>query len=48
MFFVLLGLAPEYYGAVWDNPLIFPVFLIFGIWALLGDFIMYKMVNFDF
>ncbi|MBA1141936.1 type II secretion system F family protein [Mesorhizobium neociceri] len=48
MFFVLLGLAPAYYGAVWDNPLIFPVFLIFGIWALLGDFIMYKMVNFDF
>jgi len=24
------------------------VFVIFGAWALLGDFIMYRMVNFDF
>ena len=41
-------LAPSYYGDVWDNPLIMPVFMIFGAWALLGDFIMYRMVNFDF
>lgn len=45
---VLMGIAPSYYGDVWGNPLIFPVFLIFGFWALLGDFIMYRMVNFDF
>jgi len=24
------------------------IFTIFGLWALLGDFIMYRMVNFDF
>lgn len=47
MFAILWGIAPAYYGAVWDNPLIFPVFTIFGVWALLGDFIMYRMVNFD-
>ncbi|MER9745431.1 MULTISPECIES: type II secretion system F family protein [unclassified Mesorhizobium] len=45
---ILTGLAPSYYGDVWGNPLVFPVFLIFGLWALLGDFIMYRMVNFDF
>lgn len=45
---VLMGIAPSYYGDVWGSPLIFPVFLIFGLWALLGDFIMYRMVNFDF
>ncbi|MGO4642033.1 type II secretion system F family protein [Mesorhizobium sp. 2RAF45] len=45
---ILAGLAPSYYGDVWGSPLIFPVFLIFGLWALLGDFIMYRMVNFDF
>lgn len=49
---VMLGIlslvAPSYYGAVWDNPLVFPVFTIFGGWALLGDFIMYRMVNFDY
>ncbi|ESZ38737.1 type II secretion system F family protein [Mesorhizobium sp. L2C066B000] len=45
---ILTGLAPSYYGDVWGNPLVLPVFLIFGLWALLGDFIMYRMVNFDF
>ncbi|MER9308751.1 type II secretion system F family protein [Mesorhizobium australicum] len=48
MFLVLQLLAPSYYGKVWGNPLIAPVFLIFGSWALLGDFIMYRMVSFDF
>ncbi|WP_244742018.1 type II secretion system F family protein [Mesorhizobium sp. L-8-10] len=48
MFGILLLIAPSYYGEVWDSPLIRPVFTIFGLWALLGDFIMYRMVNFDF
>ncbi|MDF3153959.1 type II secretion system F family protein [Mesorhizobium sp. XAP10] len=48
MFFALQILAPAYYGGVWGNPLVYPVFLIFGLWALLGDFIMYRMVTFDF
>jgi len=28
--------------------LILPVFVSFGAWALLGDYIMYRMVTFDF
>ncbi|RTL98925.1 MAG: type II secretion system F family protein [Hyphomicrobiales bacterium] len=48
MFLVLQILAPSYYGKVWGNPLIVPVFLSFGVWALLGDYIMYRMVTFDF
>ncbi|WP_292446034.1 type II secretion system F family protein [Mesorhizobium sp.] len=48
MFLILQILAPSYYGKVWHDPLIMPVFVIFGLWALLGDFIMYRMVNFDF
>ncbi|MER9293184.1 type II secretion system F family protein [Mesorhizobium sp. M0510] len=48
MFFTLQILAPAYYGAIWGNPLVFPAFLLFGLWALLGDFIMYRMVTFDF
>lgn len=47
MFLILLITAPSYYGTVWNNPLILPAFTIFGGWALLGDFIMYRMVNFD-
>ncbi|WP_244425883.1 type II secretion system F family protein [Mesorhizobium amorphae] len=48
MFLILQLAAPAYYGTVWNNPVILPVFTLFGIWALLGDFIMYRMVNFDF
>jgi tight adherence protein B len=48
MFGVLALLSPSYYGDVWGNPLIFPVFTIFGVWALFGDYIMYRMANFDF
>ncbi|RWM06707.1 type II secretion system F family protein [Mesorhizobium sp.] len=48
MFGILMLIAPSYYGDIWESPLILPVFLIFGSWALLGDFIMYRMVNFDF
>lgn len=48
MFGILWLIAPSYYGKVWSNPLITPAFVIFGSWALLGDYIMYRMVNFDF
>ncbi|MDX8441622.1 type II secretion system F family protein [Mesorhizobium australafricanum] len=48
MFLILQLIAPSYYGQVWGSPIILPIFLIFGFWALLGDFIMYRMVNFDF
>ncbi|MBB6409001.1 type II secretion system F family protein [Mesorhizobium sangaii] len=48
MFGILFIVAPSYYGDVWGSPLITPVFLIFGILALFGDFIMFRMVNFDF
>jgi len=48
MFGVLLLIAPNYYGDVWGDPLILPVFAGFGLWALFGDLIMYRMVNFDF
>jgi len=48
MFGLLCLIAPNYYGKVWSSPLITPAFVICGSWALLGDFIMYRMVNFDF
>ncbi|MBZ9817699.1 type II secretion system F family protein [Mesorhizobium sp. CA15] len=48
MFLILQLIAPSYYGQIWGNPVVFPVFLTFGLWAILGDFIMYRMVTFDF
>ncbi|MBZ9764433.1 type II secretion system F family protein [Mesorhizobium sp. CA8] len=48
MFLILMLVAPSYYGKIWGSPLILPVFLSFGCWALLGTYIMYRMVTFDF
>ncbi|TIO49154.1 MAG: type II secretion system F family protein [Mesorhizobium sp.] len=48
MFGLLTLIAPDYYGGVWNSGLLMPAFVVFGIWALLGDYIMYRMVNFDF
>jgi tight adherence protein B len=48
MFGILMLIAPSYYGDIWGSPIITPVFVIFGAWALLGDYIMYRMVNFDY
>jgi tight adherence protein B len=47
MLLILQLIAPSYYGQVWGNPLITPIFVIFGGWALVGDYIMYRMVNFE-
>lgn len=48
MFAILQVIAPSFYGNVWGDPIIIPVFTIFGVWALIGDYIMYRMVTFDF
>ncbi|MDX8469329.1 type II secretion system F family protein [Mesorhizobium sp. VK23B] len=48
MFLILQVIAPSYYGKIWHSPVIVPVFTVFGGWALLGDYIMYRMVNFDY
>jgi tight adherence protein B len=48
MFGILQLISPAYYGAVWQDPLVIPALVGFGLWALVGDLIMYRMVNFDF
>jgi tight adherence protein B len=48
MFLILQVLSPSFYGKVWHDPLIVPVLTIFGTLALIGDYIMYRMVTFDF
>jgi len=50
--FVLFGIigliSPSYYGDVWDHPFVQPVLAAMVVWMLFGDYIMYRMVNFDF
>ena len=47
--FGIIGLiAPSYYGEVWGHPVVQPVLAAMVVWMLFGDYIMYRMVNFDF
>lgn len=48
MFAILTVIAPTYYGEIWNNPIVLPTIVGFGVWAIIGDFIMFRMVNFDF
>lgn len=49
---VMLGIlslvAPSYYGEIIDKPAVIPIMAGFGFWALIGDYVMFRMVNFDF
>ncbi len=47
LFGALSFIAPGFYGEVWQSPLIVPVFLGAGIWMALGNYIMWRMVNFQ-
>jgi tight adherence protein B len=47
--FGLLNLiAPTYYGDIWDSPILVPVFIVAVVMMLIGNFIIYRMVNFRF
>jgi len=39
---------PPYYLDVWDEPVFQPALAALGVWALIGDLIMYKMINFRY
>jgi tight adherence protein B len=40
--------TPQYYLDVWSHPMFIPVILGLCAWSLLGDVIMYKMINFKY
>jgi tight adherence protein B len=46
MFFVVLWLVPSFYGGVWDQDLTKIVLALAGCWMGIGNFIMYRLVNF--
>ena len=48
LFAVLLVIAPSFYGDVWGHELIKPMLGFGVVWATIGDFIMYRMVNFKY
>jgi tight adherence protein B len=46
MFVVIQFIAPDFYGAVWHEHLTKVLLTGASVWMLMGNFIMFKMVNF--
>ena len=46
IFGVIFFLVPDFYGSVWGEPLTKIGLLLAGCWMGVGNFIMYRMVNF--
>jgi tight adherence protein B len=46
MFAVINFLVPNFYGSVWSEDLTKICLVLAGIWMSIGNFIMYRMVNF--
>jgi tight adherence protein B len=46
MFFVIQFIAPDFYGSMWGEHLTKVLLLGAGGWMMVGNFIMFKMVNF--
>lgn len=46
MFFILKTISPDYYGSVWHEDMTKYGLAIAGGWMLVGNIIMYKLVNF--
>jgi len=46
MFIVIQVISPEFYASVWDEEITKICLAAAGAWMLVGNFIMYKMVNF--
>jgi tight adherence protein B len=46
MFFVILWLVPDFYGSVWNIPLTKELVGGASVWMIIGNMIMFRMVNF--
>jgi tight adherence protein B len=46
MFAIVQVVTPEFYASVWDEDITMKALGIAGCWMLLGNFIMYRLVNF--
>ena len=46
LFIVIQFIAPDFYSSVWDEHLTKVLLVCAGVWMLIGNLIMFKMVNF--
>jgi len=46
IFLIVQFVTPEFYASVWDEPLTKKALALAGGWMMVGNFIMYRLVNF--
>jgi tight adherence protein B len=46
LFGLLWLIAPHFYGDVWNQPIVKPVLFLAGLWLLIGNVVMHRMVRF--
>jgi tight adherence protein B len=47
LFLLLSVIAPSFYGDIWQVPLVKPALVASGVWMLIGQVFMYRMVRFE-
>jgi len=48
LFLVLMVIAPTFYDGVWEHPLVKPMLGLAIVLMIVGDYVMYRMVNFKY
>ena len=48
LFGLILLISPSYFGEIRDHPLVMPALIYGAISLVLGNIVMYRMVNFKF
>jgi tight adherence protein B len=46
LFGILWVIAPNFYGDIWDQPVVMPALLAAAAWLLIGNVVMHRMVRF--
>src|SRR5579883_2036053 len=46
VFAAIQFVTPDFYASVWDEPLTKKALALAGSWMMVGNFIMYRLVNF--
>ena len=48
IFLAIYVQTPQYYTDAWQNPMFKVSIVGLCVWSLIGDYIMYKLINFKF
>lgn len=48
MYFTIRLLSPHYFDTFWASPFVMPVLLVCSMFLLVGNYVLFRMVNFDF